>query len=109
MMELEPQQRFWTHLGDGLSAGSPLLACLRDCATELRDDPFATVVGELADELAAGGMLSAAMAARPAWFGTGAVKMVEGGELLGVLDRAARMVAEFAAECPNCVAWRGLG
>lgn len=103
------RREFWHQLGTDLGRGVPLLTCLRRSAAVFGEAPFAVVLHEVAAEIAGGATLSAAMAARPAWFGRGAVKIVEGGELLGIVDRAALMVAEFAAECPDCVAWRGQG
>lgn len=109
MAEPDSRQRFWSELTAGLANGVPVGNCLRDLAAELGEQPFGEVVSELAAAVAGGTTLSAAMRERPDWFGGGAIKLVEGGEAMGILHRTVALVAEHAADCPACVAWRGTG
>jgi len=59
--------------------------------------------------VAEGLALSDAMAAMPEFFGPGAAHIVRGGELLGIMGPAVQLVADAAAQCPTCAAWRGHG
>jgi type II secretory pathway component PulF len=105
----EDLQRFWWQLSCRLDEGRRLLEALRAVERECNCPQVSRAVAAVADMVGEGGTLSEAMDAQPEFFGPGAVSIIRGGELLGMMVRAVQFVAEAAAQCPACVAWRGAG
>lgn len=95
-------QRFWELLAGGWCAGQPLLAMLRSIQEALPPEPMGKAVGLLADEVAQGHILSVAMKNQPSVFSKAHVSLVEGGELLGIVDRVLLLILEFGWRCPGC-------
>ncbi|MBI5094237.1 MAG: type II secretion system F family protein [Candidatus Hydrogenedentes bacterium] len=95
-------QRFWQLLAEGWCAGQPLLTALRSIQKTLPLEPMGRVVGLLADEIEQGHSLSAAMKTHPSVFGKAHICLIEGGELLGIVDRVLLLILEFTWRCSTC-------
>ncbi|HED53784.1 MAG TPA: type II secretion system F family protein [Phycisphaerales bacterium] len=76
----------YQQLSDLLRAGVPLLRGLRLIGRSKASPRIASVFGELAEEVADGVELSAAMRERPASFSTAHVALVRAGEKAGILE-----------------------
>ena len=98
---------FWAALAGLLEDGRPLLDALRAARAECVSAQVSGAIAKVADMVAEGALLSDGLAAQPGFFGPGAVFIVRGGEHLGMMDRAARFVADASVDCPTCAAWRG--
>ena len=96
-------RRFWQLLAEGCCAGMPLGAVLRSMQEALPAEPMGKVVEALADDsIDQGKTLSAAMKNQPSVFTRAHVSLVEGGELLGIVDRVLLLILEATWRCPTC-------
>ncbi|MFP4057499.1 MAG: type II secretion system F family protein [Candidatus Brocadiia bacterium] len=82
------------HLATLLDAGLPLSKSLRTVARQLEHPVLSALVSELSDEVAAGEMLSAAMARRPQLFDSLTINVVRAGEAGGTLPETLGQLAE---------------
>ena len=89
----------YQQLSDLLRAGVPLLRGLRLIGRSKASPRIATVFDELAEEVADGVELSAAMRDRPASFSTAHVALIRAGEKAGILESVlARLSAMLTAQ-----------
>ena len=98
---------FWSHLASGLEGGRPLLAVLEEAGSECDSPEVSEAVADVAEMVARGTMLSEALEAQPRFFGPGAVHVIRGGEYLGLMGPAARLIADAAEQCSSCAGWQG--
>jgi len=94
--------RFWQRLTEGWCAGQPLLLTLRVIQEELPPEPLGTVVCAMADDVEQGACLSAVVKRQPSVFTQAHVSLIEGGELLGIVDRVLLLILEATWRCPSC-------
>ena len=87
---------FTAQLATLVSAGLPLVRCLRVLEGQLRAGPFKDVVVAVADDVESGTPLSDALAKYPQVFDRLYVNMVRAGEAGGVLGTILQRLAEFA-------------
>jgi type IV pilus assembly protein PilC len=87
---------FTAQLATLVSAGLPLVRCLRVLEGQLRAGPFKSVVLAVADDVESGTPLSDALAKYPQVFDRLYVNMVRAGEAGGVLGTILQRLAEFA-------------
>lgn len=89
----------YQQIADLLRAGVPLLRALRLIGKQKASPKVAAVFAQLADEVADGAELSAAMSARPQTFTTAQVALVRAGEKAGILESVlTRLSAMLAAQ-----------
>lgn len=89
----------YQQIADLLRAGVPLLRALRLIGKQKASPKVAAVFAQLADEVADGAELSAAMSARPDTFATAHVALVRAGEKAGILESVlTRLSAMLAAQ-----------
>src|SRR5262245_43260603 len=87
---------FTAQLATLVSAGLPLVRCLRVLEGQLASGPFKLVVGAVADDVESGAPLSDALAKYPQVFDRLYVNMVRAGEAGGVLGTILLRLADFA-------------
>ncbi len=95
-------QRFWQLFTQGVCSGQTLLGALRSTGELLSAEPMGTVAAALADEVNQGASLSQAMKNQGRAFSPAHIHLVEGGELLGILDRVLLLILEYTWRCPTC-------
>jgi type II secretory pathway component PulF len=98
----EDVRRFWQLLAEGICSGQTLLGTLRSTQELLPPEPMGRVVAALADDVNQGATLSQAMKSQTRVFSAAHLHLVEGGELLGRLDRMLLLILEFTWTCPTC-------
>ena len=87
---------FTSQLATLVSAGLPLVRCLRVLEGQLASGPFKQVITAVADDVESGAPLSDALAKYPQVFDRLYVNMVRAGEAGGVLGTILQRLAEFA-------------
>ena len=95
-------QRFWRLLAEGFCGGQPLLSTLRSIQESLPPEPMGEVASALADDVGRGALLSQAMKNQSPIFSAAHISLVEGGELLGIVDRVLLLILECTWKCPTC-------
>ena len=96
-------RRFWQLLAEGCCGGQPLGPLLRSIQEALPPEPMGKVVDALADDIInQGKTLAEAMKNQPSVFTRAHVALVEGGELLGIVDRVLLLIMEATWRCPTC-------
>jgi len=103
----EDLMRFWSELARLLEDGRPMLAALEAAGRQCSSPEASSAVQTVVDAVASGTSLPDALAANPDCFGLGAIHVMRGGDCFGMPARAARFVADAAADCPTCAAWCG--
>ena len=96
------KQKYWQLLAEGLFRGQPLLSLLRSIEQVLPRKPMGQAVAALANDIEQGATLSQAMKRQPSIFSEADVHLVQGGELLGILERVVLLILESTWRCPEC-------
>ncbi len=94
--------RFWQLMAEGFAAGQQLGGLLKSIGDQLPAEPMGYVAAALALDVSRDETLSQAMKNQPAIFTKAHVCLVEGGELVGRLDRLMSVIVELTESCPAC-------
>ena len=99
---LKAHQAAWARLAQELDDGTALLPALRAAATHCGQAPLSEALQSVAADVEAGATLSEAMAKHPTLFSRTAQALIAAGETGGVLEIAARRLADGIAStaCP---------
>ena len=95
-------KRFWEMLAAGLCGRQQLLETLESIGQALPPEPMGNSVSTLARDVRAGQMLSEGMRNQPRIFSPAHVCLMQGGEYLGIMDRAVLLILEYTWRCPTC-------
>lgn len=85
---------FSRQLATMVGSGLPLLRCLETLRSQTSNPDLATVIEEIAADVAKGETLSLALSRHPKWFDEFFVSMVQAGESAGSLDEVLLQVAD---------------
>lgn len=86
---------FARQLATMISAGLPLVRCLRSIARDHHDRKLAVIIGQVADDVQKGESLSNALGRHPEAFDEVFVSLVHTGEIAGTLDRIMDQTAGY--------------
>ena len=91
---LKEHSAFWQILADKLTAGQPLVRCLKEYLADADASDLTAAVAELVTDICAGATMSSAMARHEAVFTPTVCLMVRAGEAGGVLEIIASRLAQ---------------
>ena len=92
---------FARQLSTMISAGLPIVRCLKSIARDHEDKKLATILNRVAEDVEKGEALSAAMARHPGAFDEVFVSLVHTGEVSGTLDKIMDQTAGYMERAEN--------
>ncbi len=94
--------RFWEILAKGCLRGKNLIELLTEARDALDDGTMRRAVEAIILQVNEGMSLSKAMAMHPDVFSRAHVAFVEGGERIGMMEKAFMIILEATWRCPAC-------